>query len=63
MNGTNGQAPNAGVTIDVEVDTDHDRFIANLVNSGRYPSSDAVVQAALRLLEDRQDRDNEPSGP
>jgi antitoxin ParD1/3/4 len=31
-----------------------DRFVANLVESGRYPSANEVVRYALRLLQDHE---------
>jgi putative addiction module CopG family antidote len=46
--------------MDIHLSEDARRFIADEVASGRYPSEDAVIDAALRLL--RQEETSASSG-
>jgi antitoxin ParD1/3/4 len=45
------------VALTVELSTEHAAFVREHVESGRYASADEVMEAALRLLDERDQRE------
>jgi putative addiction module CopG family antidote len=49
------------VAMEVEISEEYITHIRKLVDSGRYPSVDAVIARALALLEERDLADSDPA--
>lgn len=47
--------------MEINISAKHLAHISKLVDSGRYPSADAVVDRALALLEERDLADSDPA--
>ena len=47
--------------MDIKISEEHLAHIRKLVDSGRYPSADAVIARALALLEERDLADSDPA--
>ena len=47
--------------MDIKISEEHLAHIRKLIDSGRYPSADAVIARALALLEERDLADSDPA--
>ena len=47
--------------MDITINEQYLMHIAKLIDSGRYPSADAVIERALALLEERDLADSDPA--
>ena len=47
--------------MDITIGEKHLAHIGELIDSGRYPSADAVIERALALLEERDLADSDPA--
>ena len=47
--------------MEITISEEHLAHIRKLVDSGRYPSADAVIERALALLEERDLADSDPA--
>jgi antitoxin ParD1/3/4 len=42
----------------IHLSSDRARYVRSLIDGGRFPSEDAVIEEALRLLQEREDELN-----